>query len=380
MTSTIDWLVSLVNETPVPSGPALAYRAILIACILLTTILAMVDTIPDAWAGYAAEERFFSVALLAVMTVDYALRLIAAARSAGPAQTKLRAIRHYATSFYGVFDFLAVLPFVLEMLVDLPHDGETIFGILRFVKLARYSPALETLGAVVASEARPLLAALFIMLLLAISASTLLYFAERDTNPGFQSVPHAMWWAIVTLATVGYGDVTPGSPVGKMLGSVVAVLGLCMFALPASILASGFSEELRRRSFVSTWRLVAAVPFFSKLQASQIADIAGLLKIMNAMNGETVVREGETGECMYFIASGQIEILAPGGSILLKPGDFFGEIALIERRPRTATARAVGRCQLLILEARDFHRFFAHDRAMLDTIQETAHTRLSSPH
>jgi voltage-gated potassium channel len=205
----------------------------------------------------------------------------------------------------------------------------------------------------------------------------LLYFAEREVNPGFASVPHAMWWAVVTLTTLGYGDVVPVTVVGKLLGSVVAVLGLCMFALPASILASGFSEEMKRQNFVSTWHLVAKVPFFARLQATEIAEIASLLKLYRAVRGEVLMREGDTGECMYFIVSGQVEVRGKAGVFVLKTGDFFGEIALIERCPRTATVKAIGRCQLLILDARDFHKFVAHDHALLETIWETARQRMA---
>ncbi|MGE5504089.1 MAG: cyclic nucleotide-gated ion channel, partial [Actinomycetota bacterium] len=191
------------------------------------------------------------------------------------------------------------------------------------------------------------------------------------------SIPAAMWWAIVTLATLGYGDVVPVTVVGKLLGSVVAVLGLCMFALPASILATGFSEEMKRQNFVSTWHLVAKVPFFAKLQASQIAEIASLLKLYRSVKGEVLVREGDTGESMYFIVNGQVEVKGRAGTFTLKNGDFFGEIALIERCPRTATVRALTRCQMLILDARDFHKFVAHDPALLETIWETARQRMA---
>jgi voltage-gated potassium channel len=162
-----------------------------------------------------------------------------------------------------------------------------------------------------------------------------------------------------------------------MLGSVVAVLGLCMFALPASILASGFSEEMRRQNFVSTWHLVAKVPFFTRLQATQIAEIAGLLKLIRTIKGEVLMREGDTGECMYFIVSGQVEVKGKMGTFVLKSGDFFGEIALIERCPRTATVKSLTRCQLLVLDARDFHKFVAHDHALLEVIWETARQRLA---
>ncbi|CAA7622511.1 Kef-type K+ transport systems, predicted NAD-binding component [Candidatus Terasakiella magnetica] len=372
-----EWVKGLIVEGPFPPRRAVVYRAVLVLCIVLSTTIAIVDTVPDVWGDHGLAVSGFSGLLLLILSGDYAVRLIVAYILRSEGEAGIAALLRYALSPFGIFDFMAVVPFLVGAAMGLPHDGETVFGILRFLKLARYSPALETLGVVVLHELRPLLAALFIMLLLAISASTLLYFAERDVNPGFATVPHAMWWAIVTLSTVGYGDVAPITALGKMLGSVVAVLGLCMFALPASILASGFSEEMKRQNFVSTWHLVAKVPFFARLQASQIAEIAGLLKLSRAIKGEVLMREGDTGECMYFIVNGQVEVKGKAGTFILKTGDFFGEIALIERCPRTATVKAISRCQLLILDARDFHKFVAHDHALLETIWETARSRMA---
>ncbi len=375
-----DWVKGLIAEGPFPPKRAVVFRSFLIVCIVLSTGIAMVDTVEGVWGLHERLAVNISAFLLMVLTADYGLRLYSAGLDVAEDETALKVRLRYALSPFGIFDFMAVVPFLVGEAFQLPHDAETVFGILRFLKLARYSPALETLGAVALTELRPLMASLFIMLLMAISSSTLLYFAERTVNPGFKSVPDAMWWSIVTLSTLGYGDVVPGTIVGKMLGSVVAVLGLCMFALPASILASGFAEEMKRQNFVSTWHLVAKVPFFARLQASQIAEIAGLLRLSRAIKGEVLMREGDTGESMYFIINGQVEVKGKVGTFILKNGDFFGEIALIERCPRTATVKAISRCQLLILDARDFHKFVAHDHALLEVIWETARSRMAMDH
>ncbi|WP_239988563.1 cyclic nucleotide-gated ion channel [Paramagnetospirillum kuznetsovii] len=366
----------MIAEGPFPPKRAVVFRSVLIVCIVLSTCVAILNTLDGVWGAHEPLAAGISALLLVALTTDYALRLYVSGLDPIDDDTPLAARLRYALSPYGLFDFLAVVPFMVGEAFQLPADGATVFGIVRFLKLARYSPALETLGVVALNEMRPLLASLFIMLLMAISASTLLYFAERTVNPGFKSVPDAMWWAIVTLSTLGYGDIVPTTPVGKMLGSVVAVMGLCMFALPASILASGFSEEMKRQNFVSTWHLVAKVPFFARLQASQIAQIANLVRLSRAIKGEVLMREGDTGECMYFIVTGQVEVKGKMGTFILKNGDFFGEIALIERCPRTATVKAISRCQLLILDARDFHKFVANDHALLEVIWETARARM----
>lgn len=373
-----EWLKGLFADGPFPSRQAVGYRRVLITCTLSSTAIAILGTVPDVWGDWQWAIGWAEGATLVVLSLDYLLRLVLAWRSRFDGEAGWRALWRYASSPYGVFDFLAVVPFLMGAALSLSQDGETVFGVLRFLKLARYSLALETLGVVVLSELRPLMAALFIMMLLAVSASTVLYFAERSVNPGFATVPHALWWAIVTLATLGYGDVVPATALGKVLGAGVAVMGLCMFALPASILASGFAEEMRLQNFVSTWHLVAKVPFFTRLQAGQIAEIASLLKLYRAVKGEVLMREGDTGDCMYFLVSGQVEVKARAGTFLLKTGDFFGEIALIEDMPRTATVRTLSRCQLLILDARDFHKFVAGYPNLLEVIWETARQRLAN--
>jgi len=373
-----DWFRGLAVEGPFPPRRAAVYRAALTVAILISTGIAALDTVPDVWEGWEVGVGHLLDGALALLAADYALRLVLAWQRPAEDESAWTALWRYASSPYGIFDFLAVVPFLAGAVAGLPKDAETVFGILRFLKLARYSPALETLGAVILAELRPLYASLFIMVLLVVSTSTLLYFVERGVNPGFATVPAAMWYSVVTLATLGYGDVVPITPLGKLLGSGVAVLGLCMFALPASILASGFTEEMRRQNFVSTWHLVAKVPFFTRLQAGQIAEIASLLKVYRAMRGEVLMREGDVGETMYFIVAGQVEVRShTGATFVLKQGDFFGEIALLERCPRTATVRSLSRCQLLILDAHDFHKFAAAYPNLMDDLHATAQARLA---
>ncbi|MGE5514893.1 MAG: cyclic nucleotide-gated ion channel [Bacteroidota bacterium] len=374
----MSWIQGLVVEGPFPPRRAVIYRLALISAILLSTGIAILNTVPDVWGDWLPLSERGVDAALVLLAADYALRLVLAWQRRFDRETGWSALWRYAASAYGIFDFLAVVPFLVGEVFGMSRDAETVFGILRFLKLARYSPALETLGAVVLAELRPLMSALFIMVLLIVSTSTLLYFVERTVNPAFASVPQAMWYSVVTLATLGYGDVVPITVLGKVLGSGVAILGLCMFALPASILASGFTEEMRRQNFVSTWHLVAKVPFFTRLQAGQIAEIASLLKIYRAVRGEVLMREGDVGETMYFIVNGQVEVRGyNGASFVLKPGDFFGEIALLERRPRTATVRALTRCQLLILDAHDFTKFAAAYPNLMDDLMATAQARLA---
>jgi voltage-gated potassium channel len=281
------------------------------------------------------------------------------------------------TSFYDLVDLLAVVPFYFELALATPADFDTVLGIVRFLKLARYSPALETLGAVVSREIKPLLSATFILSLLMLGSSTVLYLVERSVNSNFTSVPSTMWWSVATLTTVGYGDAVPITPLGKVLGGVVALLGIGMFALPASILATGFAEEIKRRDFLHTWHMVAKVPFLAGLDAGDIAAITALLKSWAVAPGDVIIRAGDVGDRMYFIVSGLVEADFGGAQpALLDAGDFFGEIALIRNSPRTATVTARSRCQLLVLDVKDFQRFLASSPQIGEIIADAAARRL----
>jgi voltage-gated potassium channel len=118
----------------------------------------------------------------------------------------------------------------------------------RWLKIARYSQALDTLGRVLRSRKAELGITAFLGLLLLLFASSLMYFVEHEAQPRvFSSIPSAMWWGVVTLTTVGYGDIYPVTSLGKFIGGAIEILGIGLFALPAGIVASGFAEELQRR-------------------------------------------------------------------------------------------------------------------------------------
>ena len=121
-----------------------------------------------------------------------------------------------------------------------------------------------------------------------------------------------MWWAIVTLATVGYGDVSPITPLGKVLTALYILASLIIIALPVGIVATAFASEIHRRDFVVTWSMVARVPLFAGLSAADIADISRLLRAQTVEAGTMIVRRGESGDSMYFIGNGEVEVELPG--------------------------------------------------------------------
>ena len=351
-------------------------RVALVLLIVASVTTAMIKSVPRF--GRAHGDLLDVVLLLTTLgfAVEYLVRIWIAPEGAGPGSAA-RARLRYVFSVPGLIDLVAGIPFALAPRLGLHLDWLDIVPIF---KLLRYTAAFQILVEAVYSERRVLGSAAVLMLALLIFQSSLVYYFERDAQPElFSSIPASLWWGIVTLTTVGYGDITPVTPWGKVAGGFTAVLGLCMFAIPVGIIASAFIEAVRRREFVVTWNLVANVPLFRNLDAARIAALAGVLRARQAERGERLIRKGDKADSMYFIVSGQVEVDSQDGTGLrsLEAGDFFGEIALIADRARTATVTTVTTCKLLVLHKRDFEGFMAAHPELAEAVRQAASRRLS---
>ncbi|MCC2102164.1 MAG: cyclic nucleotide-binding domain-containing protein, partial [Hyphomicrobiales bacterium] len=179
-----------------------------------------------------------------------------------------------------------------------------------------------------------------------------------------------MWWAVVTITTVGYGDVVPVTVIGKMIAGVTAFMGFLLLALPVGIVATAFAEEIHRREFVVTWSMIAHVPLFATLDASEIAEIMHYLRAQTVPAGTIVVRRGEEAHCMYFVAAGEVEVELPHNAVRLGEGQFFGEIAVMRKTRRTATVRTTLPSKLLVLDAGDLGTLMARNPEIGRRIEE----------
>lgn len=354
--------------------PHRGFNLWMIALVLFSTTGAVLSTVPSIAASYGYLLVPIELATVVLFTLELLLRFWTA--GLGKDSRRWTAGLSYLVSIEGLADLGAVFPFYFSLVyLDQPHIFHAL-AILRILKLGRYSPAAETMGAVLAAERRTLLAAGTIMLSLLVCSSTLLYLLERGAQPEvFGSIPDAMWWGIATLTTVGYGDVTPSTPLGKLFGAVVTILGLGMFALPAGILASGFAQELKQRELMGTWNLVAHVPLFESLGAQDIARISRLLEPMVLEAGQIIVKKGEQADAMFFVVSGELEVDLDSHKGQLSKGDFFGEIALLEAGTRSATVRSTTRIQLLALERQHFDDLLASRPEIAQEIHRMAEYR-----
>jgi voltage-gated potassium channel len=208
------------------------------------------------------------------------------------------------------------------------------------------------------------------------SAATIARWLEGERQPEqFGSIPASLWWTVVTLTTTGYGDVVPQSALGRFIGGLVMLCGISVLALLAGILATGFAEEVRRREFVRIWDLVARVPFFADVGAIAIADIVGRLRSRSYPAGAMVIREGEVGDSMFFIVTGEVEVRIRPRTRALRAGNFFGEMALLDRKPRSADVVTLTPCTLLVLNIAEFYQLAGHQPALIAAIDTEAKRR-----
>ena len=226
-----------------------AYDLFMVWLICLNLFALVLETVRPVQARYQALFAAVEAASVLLFTLDYLLRLWTCTlrpEFVAPVRGRFR----YALTPLAVLDLLAVVPFYLPLLgVDLRVlRAARLLRVLSLGKLVRYSGALQMVARVVARRREELMTTLVLAGLLLLGASTLMYLAERHAQPEeFSSIPAAMWWGIATLTTVGFGDVYPVTSLGKVLSSVIAVVGIGIVALPTGILSAGFIEELDRR-------------------------------------------------------------------------------------------------------------------------------------
>jgi voltage-gated potassium channel len=251
-----------------------------------------------------------------------------------------------------------------------------VLRLIAFLKVARYSSGLQSLGYVICEERSALFGSFLVILCLLIAAGGGVWLIERDAQPDhFGTLPQTLWWAVITLATVGYGDVVPLTPLGKMFTTMMIFVGVAVFALPVGVIITGFTQIVARRDFMVTWALLARVPLFAGLDAAAIAAIMGLLHSHTYEAGEEVVREGDPANSVYFIAQGEVVAAVGSREVRIGVGEFFGEMAILECRVHRNAVTALTHCRLLVLRREDFNRLGRLYPEILVRVRKTAEQR-----
>jgi voltage-gated potassium channel len=282
----------------------------------------------------------------------------------------------YAISGRGLVDAAACALVPVAIVCGADLRSAWLLGVFWLLKLVPSIPGLRRLRRVLVLESGPLLSVLALFLMVLLFASVAVHVLERAVQPAvFGSLPQTLWWAVVTLTTVGYGDVVPVTPLGRLVAAMVMISGLGVFGLWTGILATGFATETRRDNFLKTWDSVSKVPFFASLGPAAIADVTHVLRTMDLPARTMIVRKGQPGDCMYFIASGEVEVDLPGKKVSLGEGDFFGEMALLGNRQRSANISTTQLSRLLVLDLVDFHVLMARHPDLARTIDAEAERR-----
>jgi voltage-gated potassium channel len=215
--------------------------------IALSITCVVFETVASVRSLFAVEFEVIDVMAFTIFTIEYIARVYTA-----PENPKFKHLRmpHWAHVRTGqaIIDLLAILPFILESLFSQHVDLRflRVFRLMRMLKLTRYTSAMETLFKVVMREWQVIFASVFVMMLLVILTASLGYLFEHDAQPDkFENIPQSIYWAVITLASVGYGDISPITPLGRALTVVLALVGIGIFAIPAGLLASAFTDQLR---------------------------------------------------------------------------------------------------------------------------------------
>lgn len=223
---------------------------------LLITILTSIsvgafilETYPSFSDVYSQDLELVEIIITGLFTLEYLIRIWVCTinpKYRHPISGRLK----YIITPLSLIDLIAILPFYLQVLF--PSLGFIKFTLLlrlfRLFKISRYSESLRTIIKVIVLKKEELIATLLIVIFVLVFVSSLMFFAEHEAQPEkFSSILETMWWGVVTLTTVGYGDVYPTTNLGKLLSAAVAFLGIGIFGLPAGIIASGFAEEVQKR-------------------------------------------------------------------------------------------------------------------------------------
>ena len=345
-------------------------QAARVVAIIVAVGLSVIASDPVLDAALGGTEEFLLWAWVAALFADWGWAARRAMRNGEGALS-------YILSGLGIIDLVAAAAVPVAWILGAREAGLWLFGALWLFKLIPVTPRLARLVRVLTREAGSLAAVGVLFSILLFGSAAALYGLEgKDQPEAFGTIPRALWWAINTVTGVGI-EAVPEGVLGRLVAGALMVVGLGVFGLFAGILASGFTAEVRREEFLGSWELVCRVPFLKAMGPAAIADLASSLRRMNVPENTVVVRRGQRGECMYFVAEGEVQVEVPNAPVTLGEGSFFGELALLEGGGgvRNATVRCKRPTTLLVLDVADFRALLARHPTLAAMVEEEAARR-----
>ena len=241
-------IYSLLNETPT-SGRLHGQIDFILVLVIITSVIAVfLETVPGIYEPLKKEFHYFDLFTIFIFTVEYILRFYSAPEGDLESNTTATSRWNWMKRPSSFIDLIAILPFYLQMFITLDLRFMRILRVLRVLKLTRYNTAMSTFVAVMKRERAAFMSAMFIVVLITILSAAIVFTVEHVAQPEkFDTMLRALYWAVITLASVGYGDISPITPIGQAFTMVLSLLGIGIVALPAGILGSAFSDQLHQQ-------------------------------------------------------------------------------------------------------------------------------------
>ena len=251
-------IFSLLNPTPTSGNLQHLIDYLIIIAVLLSVICIVLETVPWIHQIFYWEFHFIEISTVALFSIEYLGRVYSCCEEPRYQRPIVGRVL-YMFSLGAIIDLVAILPFLIGVIFHQMVDLRflRVFRLSRLLKLTRYTGTINTLYKAVYRERRVLFAAAFMMVLLVVLTASLGYEFEHDAQPDkFDTIPSAMYWAVITLASVGYGDLIPVTPMGRAMTVVISLIGIGIFAIPAGLMASAFTDQLRidREAFENEFR------------------------------------------------------------------------------------------------------------------------------
>jgi voltage-gated potassium channel len=242
-------LVSLFDDDAQQNRTTQYFNGALALLIVVNVGAVILESVEPIRAGHPTVFLAIEHIATAIFAVEYGLRVWTAVDlHSGQFREPFWGRLRYIRSFFAIIDLVSIMPAVLGLLGAGDLRVLRLLRFLRMLKLTRHSRIFALIWAVLRQEARAIGALVFILCLTVTISGALMYMIEGDEQPGiFSSIPAAMWWAIETLTTVGYGDMVPETALGRVLGGVVAIVGIGTLALFSGLITVGFLDQLRMR-------------------------------------------------------------------------------------------------------------------------------------
>jgi voltage-gated potassium channel len=239
--------MQILDKGDVDDKPSLWCDRLITLVILLSVTEIILESVDSIGSVYGAQLAMFETFSVAFFTLEFLLRLWSNGSRHSDSDWKGR--KDYIFSFHGLVDIISILPFYLQVLF--PGADMRVLRLLRLtrlLKLSHYSTAIEDLASAIYAERRSFGAVVYLLSIAIVASSTLMYYAEAAVQPEkLASIPHAIYWSVITLTTVGYGDISPITPVGKAIAIVTAFLGIATLAIFSGIVATSFANQLARK-------------------------------------------------------------------------------------------------------------------------------------